>query len=190
MIFVGYCLSHSPHTYRMFNLKTEHVVFSRDVSWLNMTNGFWNKKKRIEIDLLKNKISEIQEFEIKMPREKVVPTKQKTSKIGFRNTRQNSELRITRSKAKARISYKDMANVSRELVCLVVSQSVDPVSFNQAWMHENVSERKCWRIVIEDELKMMMDKEVWSIVKKPENARMLGMKWVFKKKTTVDIEQD
>ena len=44
-------------------------------------------------------------------------------------------------------------------------------------MHENVSERKCWRIAIEDELKMMMDKEVWSIVKKPENARMFGMKW-------------
>ena len=116
--------------------------------------------------------------------------KQKMIQVGLRNTRQNSELRITRLKAKARISYKDMANVSRELVCLVVKQSVDPVSFNQAWMHENVSERKCWCIAIEDELKMMMDKEVWSIVKKPENVRMMGMKWVFKKKMTEDIELD
>ena len=70
MIFVGYCLSHSPHTYRMFNMKTEHVVFSRDISWLNMTYGFWKKKKKAELETSIMKDSEVREFKISMPEEK------------------------------------------------------------------------------------------------------------------------
>ena len=38
-LFVGYTENHSKSSYRMLNLRTHHVIVSRDIIWLNCMNG-------------------------------------------------------------------------------------------------------------------------------------------------------
>ena len=38
-IFVGYTEDHSNSSYRMLNLRTHHVIVSRDIIWLNQMHG-------------------------------------------------------------------------------------------------------------------------------------------------------
>jgi hypothetical protein len=44
-VFVGYPSNHANDVYRLLNLKTNHVIKSRDVIWLNKTYGEWMKSK-------------------------------------------------------------------------------------------------------------------------------------------------
>jgi hypothetical protein len=44
-VFVGYPSNHASDVYRLLNLKTNHVIKSRDVIWLNKTYGEWMKSK-------------------------------------------------------------------------------------------------------------------------------------------------
>ena len=38
-IFIGYTENHSNSSYRMLNLRTHHVIVSRDIIWLNRMHG-------------------------------------------------------------------------------------------------------------------------------------------------------
>ena len=102
-----------------------------------------------------------------------------------RCTRSNNEFRVLRSNASERQRYHGMANVARELVCFMKvkgSVKVDPDTFDQAWNHTNISERRMWRSAIKEELSSMQDKKVWEIIDKEPDMRILNMKWVFKLK--------
>jgi hypothetical protein len=44
-VFVGYPSNHVSDVYRLLNLKTNHVIKSRDVIWSNITYGEWMKSK-------------------------------------------------------------------------------------------------------------------------------------------------
>jgi hypothetical protein len=44
-VFVGYPSNHANDVYRLLNLKTNHVIKSRDVIWSNKTYGEWIKSK-------------------------------------------------------------------------------------------------------------------------------------------------
>jgi hypothetical protein len=44
-VFVGYPSNHGNDVYRLLNLKTNHVIKSRDVIWSNKTHGKWMKSK-------------------------------------------------------------------------------------------------------------------------------------------------
>ena len=43
MVFVGYSLNHGSNVYKMYNLKTNNISTSRDIVWLNMNYGKWEK---------------------------------------------------------------------------------------------------------------------------------------------------
>ena len=180
MIFMGYCHNHSSNTMRMYNVQTRHVVFTRDVVWLNMTYGHW----KVEIELKENKADE-EPMELLID---VVGDKkemQLVRKYPKRSTRLNTEFRVLRSNACERQRYHGMANVARELVCFMKvkgSVKVDPDTFDQAWNHTNISERRMWRSAIKEELSSMRDKQVWEIIDKEPDMRILNMKWVFKLK--------
>jgi hypothetical protein len=51
-MYVGYRPNHPYDVYRMLNLKTKHIIKSRDILWLNKSFGEWNKK----VDEFNNKL--------------------------------------------------------------------------------------------------------------------------------------
>ena len=62
----------------------------------------------------------------------------------------------------------------------------NPKTFQEAWNHPDLEERKKWREAIRKEFNdMIYKRKVWRHVKKstiPNNRRLIGCKWVFKKK--------
>ena len=49
-LFVGYAENHSTDVYRMFNLKTKHILKSRDVLWLGQRNGKYMATRALDED--------------------------------------------------------------------------------------------------------------------------------------------
>ena len=61
----------------------------------------------------------------------------------------------------------------------------DPNNFSSAWDHPNSTERVNWRLEIEDEIKTMIEKNVFELVdreKIPFNQKPILTKWLFKTK--------
>ena len=61
----------------------------------------------------------------------------------------------------------------------------DPNNFSSAWDHPNSTERVNCRLAIEDEIKTMIEKNVFELVdreKIPFNQKPILTKWVFKSK--------
>jgi len=62
----------------------------------------------------------------------------------------------------------------------------NPRTFQEAWNHPDEYKRKMWREAIWKEFRdMINNRKVWRHVKKneiPDNKRLFGCKWVFKKK--------
>jgi hypothetical protein len=66
----------------------------------------------------------------------------------------------------------------------VVSDPKEPKSFDQAW-NCDTNERNDWRNAIRKELISMETKKVWDVVgldEVPKGRKIIGCKWVFKKK--------
>ena len=58
---------------------------------------------------------------------------------------------------------------------------------DEEWEHSNISERKHWREAIRKKFNDMIKRQVWretDIDQIPSNRRLIGSKWVFKKKIT------
>jgi hypothetical protein len=67
----------------------------------------------------------------------------------------------------------------------LVSDPKEPETFQAAWDHQDKGERDNWRESIKKELNSMIDKKVWEFKKKheiPSDRRLIGSKWVFKRK--------
>ena len=67
----------------------------------------------------------------------------------------------------------------------VNSDPTEPKTFNNAWNHPDTKEREGWRQAIKFEYQNMMKQKVWETVPQssiPENRRLIGSKWVFKRK--------
>ena len=69
----------------------------------------------------------------------------------------------------------------------------NPNIFQEAWNHPDEEEKEHWRTAIKKEFNDMTKREVWrkiNVREIPEDRRLIGSKWVFKKKGMVSIEQD
>ena len=58
-----------------------------------------------------------------------------------------------------------------------------PLTFNEAWNHDDIVEREQWREAIRKEFSDMIKRKVWRKCKKsnvPENRRLIANKWVFR----------
>ena len=45
MMFVGYSLTHGSNYFKMDNIKTNMLVISLDITWININYGIWITKK-------------------------------------------------------------------------------------------------------------------------------------------------
>ena len=114
------------------------------------------------------------------------------AKARQKNIRGESEERATTPGVMARLytfynptleSMDDVADVA--FVTVVDGAGEEPRTFQEAWNHPEPEERKGWRGGIKKELSKMKMKQVWRTVKKEsilENRRLIGNKWVFKRK--------
>ena len=65
----------------------------------------------------------------------------------------------------------------------LLSGAMDPTKFKDAYDHEEPTHRDGWRGGIAKEYADMKKRSVWKVKKKkdiPEDAKLLGSKWVFK----------
>ena len=61
----------------------------------------------------------------------------------------------------------------------------EPISFSEAWFHDDDVEREGWQDAIKKEFHDMKTMKVWHRIKKkdvPNERRIIGSKWVFKRK--------
>jgi hypothetical protein len=66
-------------------------------------------------------------------------------------------------------------------------------TFNQAWNYVDLTERDGWRSAIKVELANMESRKVWQIIDQnlvPIGRKVIGCKWMFKKKRNGITEQD
>jgi hypothetical protein len=168
--FVGYALQHAGDVYRMFNLDTKKIMMSRDIIWLNKKDKSFNSDTRAGRDKLLEPNPEVNE-------QSNIPTNRKLlNELKRLNTSYNPTL-------------KDDVEDITDLVFLgaVDSGFLEPQTFEQAWHHPDAGEKEGWHNAIKKEFMSMIEKDVWTKVKKdqvPSNRRLLGTKWVFKKKSS------
>jgi hypothetical protein len=99
--------------------------------------------------------------------------------------------RVSRELQNLHTFYNPMMDHISDLVLVGATESgfTEPQNFQQAWNHPEIQEQKCWQQAIKKEYKDMINKEVWkkvSLSSVPANRRLLGSKWVFKKKRNGD----
>ena len=197
-IFVGYSSRHSSDVYRMYNLETKRVTVTRDIRWLGMTYGkYMSKEENLpdeqpacddsdeDEDVKTENFFEISEAE------PVVYEKPVTRSMSAQRTEEKNDTednsRLTGELRRLHTSWNPVLN---EVVDFAMVGGTDdlhenPTYFNEAWNHEDPQERKHWRDAIKKEFRDMIKNEVWSKYKKkdiPNDRRLLGSKWVFKKK--------
>ena len=179
-IFVGYSQKHATSTYRMFNIDSGRVIVTRNVQWLDKNYGTWKKEDRFVIPETEDDDSDPDEEDrsTESGREEEVEEKEKSTKL-------DRELK------KLFTSYNPTKSVpAPEVVeCAFVGGTLDgydnPRTFQEAWNHPDEHKRKMWRQAIRKEFRCMIEKGVWRHVKRrdvPENRRLVGCVWVFKKK--------
>ena len=101
-----------------------------------------------------------------------------------------TEEKVMRALKKLNVSYNPVMSgmAFEEDVAMVggTNESYDnPDMFQEAWNHPNEEEKGHWRTAIRKEFNDMTKKEVWrktNVKEIPKDRRLIGSKWVFKKK--------
>ena len=202
MIFITYSESHSSDSYRMLKIKGRGLCITRDVTWINKNYIEWSNDKKLEnkqelpVSIFQLKSLNIEEEEEDI-NQNSPSLKDSSNNI---NNYQNAEIntgniiqpRLRSDKMKTRIQ----SNVNYTLVSHTDTKRKtyeEPNNFTSAWDHPNSTERVNWRLAIEDEIKTMVEKNVFELVdreKIPSNQKPILTKWVFKRKMISGTEQD
>ena len=198
-MFVGYATNHAGDVYRMLDLNTKKITMSRDIKWLNKTYGEW-KDKKVET------IEEV--YEDSTPNETIVESTTEENQTGDETTKERAKLQKEleidthediedveeRSRGPRTLrSGRELRNVTWEIsdlhVALMMStvdsvtKEVEPITFKEAWWHENLQSRNKWRNAIRLEFSNMNKRIVWLRMlraMKPEGKTLVKCKWVFK----------
>ena len=177
-IFVGYP---DNHYFDAFMRDTKKIVESRDVVWMGKSfDKFFNVKgvrnvTPVEEEDSNNEIGVtrlISEINLEETTEPVEEVEKETS---------NAEIPPSMRKRR-RIDSDD--DVEFGFIGAVVSDPKEPKTFNQAW-NCITDERDDWREAIRKELLSMETRKVWNVIgldEVPYGRKIIGCKWVFKKK--------
>ncbi len=65
----------------------------------------------------------------------------------------------------------------------VAAVSSDPLTIEDAWSRSDAEE---WKKATDSEYKSLLEMETWELVKPPEGRKVIGTKWVFRKKFGAD----
>jgi hypothetical protein len=192
-MFVGYAENHAGNVYRVMNLKTKRVMLTRDVKWINKFIVELDEPRKsndiYEIDTEDEvRVQEAQERPAEMDeneREEPVHPNNEENVIQPRLTRELRGLEPFNNPGRLEIEGEN------NQLCFFVPDANNeddsvPLTFKDAWYHEDPDERAKWRAAIRLEFKQMLKNMVWRRKKGlnnlPPNRKGIGTKWVFKKK--------
>ncbi len=192
-MFVGYAENHAGNVYRVMNLKTKRVMLTRDVKWINKFIVELDEPRKsndiYEIDTEDEvRVQEAQERPAEMDeneREEPVHPNNEENVIQPRLTRELRGLEPFNNPGRLEIEGEN------NQLCFFVPDANNeddsvPLTFKDAWYHEDPDERAKWRAAIRLEFKQMLKNMVWRRKKGlnnlPPNRKGIGTKWVFRKK--------
>ena len=172
-IMVGYHRQSAEGVYRMLNLDTHKITQTRDVRW---TQQMYFEHARTM------KEEEFASSESESETEKNEPEETEKNK--------EQQGRLERALKKLDTFYNPvlMNMALDEDFCFVGGTDDDhdnPDTFREAWDHNIPEEKEKWREAIRKEFSDMIKRKVWRYEKKsniPSDRRLIGNKWVFKKK--------
>jgi Reverse transcriptase (RNA-dependent DNA polymerase) len=188
-VFVGYPSNHASDVYRLLNLKTNHVIKSRDVTWSSKTYGEWMKSKdcpemseddRSDTEVELNNHPEAKELESS---DQTVATPHNKKAL-----KQSSKLKSWFNPDPSR--FMEVQDSGRELVVKSANfefNSLDlveePKTFAEAYNSPNTNDKIKWREAISKEFDDMSAKGVWKKIQKsdmPNGRNCIKSKWILK----------
>jgi Reverse transcriptase (RNA-dependent DNA polymerase) len=165
-VFVGY--STKSKGYRLFSLKRNKVIESRDVIFSEKDNWDW-KQKNVE------SVSNPLEFDAQ---------EETSSAHTSENDEEEEQPHSPTMAAGSNSSTSSSTLVKMRRLSDIYARYnfcvVEPESFEQAVQEE------VWRNAMEDEIKMIEKNETWKLVEKPNEKDVVGLKWIYKTKTNLD----
>ena len=203
VIFLGYSTRHGTNIYCMFNLSTQSIIISRDITWINVKYGKWKSHVNNSNDSSKKKeqlsndhhehfnIYQHSNTQINHPNyehEEIINEPNHQLEVHQNNTQdlKPSNIRIHWSgkvsgPTNSRVHH---SGIVTGMTCVTsIIRQVEPNTIDQSWNHSDINERRKWRLVIKDELTTMIQKNVLSPVNVEDESavtRPLGMHWVLK----------
>ena len=197
-MFVGYPDDHHHDVYRFLNMKTGKIVLSRNYQWTNKSYGEFRKtdtvKESYEMEMNEKKVrfdEDNLEAEIPSTNHHQPPTRENDD-----GTNMQRPPKIPREIMNLNTSYNNaselyMEDVSRQFAGFALSGEEvksypdEPSAFQEAWHHPDPVEWEGWRTAIRKEFHDMIRMKVWRRIKRrdiPSDRRVIGSKWVFKRK--------
>ena len=184
-VFIGYPDNHASDCFRLLNTKTNKIVMSRDVTWLNKTYGEFKKIVGVKIEADEDEEEETETVEPDPAEEPPGETAPSNTRLINELKRLNVSYNPEATQALENISAAIETTVEYGFVGAVTSDYDEPSTFEEAWNSDISEDRNGWREAITKEFNDMTKREVWTKVKKskiPKERRLIGAKWVFKKK--------
>lgn len=169
MRMIGY----SGAGYRLWNPKNDEIVISRDVTFDE--NNFKYVPECHEQINVENEGEKDEEYEERNSNEEMELDANQDEKDKGENEIEENGVQQTRS---GRILKKPEYLNDYEIhtaYCLLTSDE-EPTSYSEA------VEDNDWKLAIENELNSLKQFNTYSVVKKPDNKRLIETKWVFKRK--------
>ena len=176
-MMVGYGTQSSVEVYRMYKFDTGNITKTRDIRWTGKMYG--ESDLKINDDISSSESESDYDEDSKKEDEDVKPLEdEETSK------------KVYNALKKLHTSYNPTLSalvVEDDLALVGGTDDLheNPISFDQAWNHEDKEERMSWQDAIKKEFGDMIERGVWKHTHKkdvPKDRRLIGNKWVFKKK--------
>jgi len=176
-MMVGYHRQAGAEVYRMYNFETEKITQTRDIRWTNEMYHEYHQKTENDDDTDDGTRSGSDDESYK-DKETTPKTSSETS---------SKEERALR---KLDTFYNPtLGNLAMEDDFCFVGGTDDnydnPESFSEAYHHPDEEEREKWQEAIKKEFSDMITRKVWRYTsrrKVPTDRRIIGNKWVFKRK--------
>ena len=160
-IFLGYGLE--TKGYRLYNMKTQKIYFSRDVIFDEMS--FRKEKEEI-----------IQEQETSTRIELESNTETSDSETTNEIMEEPKTSRKSSRARKAPNHYGEWVNMANE-------NKIEPKTVKEARSGENQLQ---WIEAMQNEINSLKEHQVWDLVELPPGRKAIGSKWIFKCKTDAE----
>ncbi|CAL8178044.1 unnamed protein product [Prunus armeniaca] len=162
-VFIGY--GTCENGYRILNLATQKVFFSRDVVFDEHGKWDWeqHKVKEICIPLPADEMSDMR-------------TTESEEEPAFQELEIEEEPADDPSIDDTPLRYRNLS----EIYASCHSCIVEPENFDEAAQDE------AWKKAMENEMNMIEKNQTWELVNRPFNKPIIGVKWVYKNKLNLD----
>ena len=165
-IFVGY----SSNGYRMFNLKKQKFIWSRDVIF-NETRFGINGDNRGG-DIAWDELDAEQEADGDLDAGDGDQDWKDDENENPEPEAEEGQRRVTRSMARS-------ANAELQAYVASGSMHLEPKSFKEA---QECADADGWRLAMDDEIQSLNENETWELCKLPQGKKEIGSKWVYRVK--------